>query len=71
VCGRFTITLIEDIIERFGVPSTDGSELLPRWNAAPTQDIPAVFASRNGRELRLMRWGFQRTVFRNRGVEKR
>jgi hypothetical protein len=47
--GRFTITLIEDIVNRFAVVSTDGTELVPRWNAAPTQEIAAIFESRNSR----------------------
>jgi putative SOS response-associated peptidase YedK len=59
VCGRFTITLIEDILGRFDVVFTDGSELLPRWNAAPAQDIPVILQRRDERELRLMQWEFQ------------
>jgi putative SOS response-associated peptidase YedK len=59
VCGQFTITLIDDIIGRFNVVSTDGNDLVPRWNAAPTQEIPVVLERKNGRELRLVQWGFQ------------
>jgi putative SOS response-associated peptidase YedK len=59
MCGRFTITLIEDIIGRFGIVLDDGTEIGPRFNIAPSQQIPVVVETTNGRQLRFMDWGFE------------
>jgi putative SOS response-associated peptidase YedK len=59
MCGRFTITLIEDIIGRFGIVLEDGTEIGPRFNIAPSQQIPVVVENAAGRQLRFMDWGFE------------
>jgi len=59
MCGRFTLTTppqalatIFGIRERLNIP--------PRYNVAPTQDVPVIFRDPNindGRHMGMMRWG--------------
>jgi putative SOS response-associated peptidase YedK len=56
MCGRFTLrTPLSKLVRQFGV--LDMPELPPRYNIAPTQDVAAVRAVGDGRELVLLRWG--------------
>lgn len=55
MCGRYTLTRPESIPEFFEISQT---RLPPRFNIAPTQDIPVVRLDREGsRRLDLLRWG--------------
>ncbi|MDX1485236.1 MAG: SOS response-associated peptidase, partial [Alphaproteobacteria bacterium] len=57
MCGRYAITSpLEAIIKAFAVTGARPN-LQPRYNAAPSQELPVVRAGREGRELALMRWG--------------
>ncbi len=55
MCGRFTITAPSDeMLEHFELSVHDGAlwgELTPRYNIAPTQDIPVVAASRSSQAV--------------------
>ena len=56
MCGRYN--LIEDARALVDFFTLDHSlEMLPRYNIAPSQDIPVVRQGREGRELALLRWG--------------
>ena len=56
MCGRYN--LIEDARALVDFFTLDNSlEMLPRYNIAPSQDIPVVRQDREGRELSLLRWG--------------
>ena len=56
MCGRYN--LIEDARALVDFFILDNSlEMLPRYNIAPSQDIPVVRQDREGRELSLLRWG--------------
>jgi putative SOS response-associated peptidase YedK len=56
MCGRFTLrTPLSKLVRQFGV--LDVPELPLRYNIAPTQEIAAVRAAGDGRELVLLRWG--------------
>ncbi len=57
MCGRFTLTRsAAEIAEHFGLGSVP--ELAPRFNVAPTQDVPSVRLRSTGeRVLELRRWG--------------
>ena len=56
MCGRFTLHhSTEDIAERFLVEQTM-LELAPRYNIAPSQDIPVVL-QRERRTLQTLKWG--------------
>jgi putative SOS response-associated peptidase YedK len=58
MCGRYSITTpVEGLRQlfRFTGPALN---LQPRWNVAPTQEVPVVRLARDGsRELRMLRWG--------------
>ncbi|MCJ7496766.1 MAG: SOS response-associated peptidase [candidate division Zixibacteria bacterium] len=58
MCGRYTITVKEEIlIQRFKVKEYQG-EYFPRFNVAPGQNNPAVLTNeKNNRAMLPMRWG--------------
>ena len=43
MCGRYTIRLLQPIVDMFGVPLPD--DFPPRYNVAPTEDVPVVRAA--------------------------
>ncbi len=56
MCGRYTLAVEREQLKlRFGLETT-GVELRPRYNVAPGQEMPVVVA-KDGRDLKLMRWG--------------
>ena len=55
MCGRYMITSTREAIRRvFEVPTFD---LPPRYNVAPTQNVPVVRLQDGERELAMLRWG--------------
>jgi putative SOS response-associated peptidase YedK len=58
MCGRFTLHTPESLIrEVFHVEQTEPLGLKPRYNIAPSQQIPIIRDIENGREMVLARWG--------------
>jgi putative SOS response-associated peptidase YedK len=59
MCGRYALYAeTEELIAAFAVQRDAGTPRLePRYNIAPTQDVPIVVAERGARRLRLVRWG--------------
>ena len=60
MCGRYNlITDAQALVDFFEIEQTpfDVSELQPRYNISPSQDVPIVRDTGNGRELVLARWG--------------
>jgi len=56
MCGRYNlITDAQALVDFFRV--RNNLELKPRYNIAPSQDVPAVRQSGGGRELALLHWG--------------
>jgi putative SOS response-associated peptidase YedK len=56
MCGRFLIyALGRDVAELFGLP--DVPSFPPRYNVAPTQTVPVVRQTPEGRAAANMRWG--------------
>lgn len=56
MCGRFSIDNMEALARHLSIEL--GPILLkPRYNIAPSQDIPAVRQYDSSRELVLLRWG--------------
>jgi putative SOS response-associated peptidase YedK len=54
MCGRYTLKAKPKAVsEHFDVPE---APLMPRFNIAPTQAVPVVRATPEGRELALLRW---------------
>jgi len=57
MCGRFTNTANPNSIQiRFDIEAED-LELVPRYNIAPTQEVPIVVEEEGQRKLVMMRWG--------------
>ena len=58
MCGRYTITVKEEIlIQRFKVKEYQG-EYFPRFNVAPSQNNPVVLINeKNSRVILPMKWG--------------
>ena len=58
MCGRFTLhTPASQITEAFHLPDLRDLELKPRYNIAPSQDIPIIRDTDTGREMVMARWG--------------
>ncbi|MEM6511723.1 MAG: SOS response-associated peptidase [Pseudomonadota bacterium] len=56
MCGRFVFySPLQATAELFGVHTLLESE--PRYNIAPTQYVPAIRESDDGRELAMLKWG--------------
>ena len=61
MCGRFTLTApAETIRAHFGLAETEHAGVLePRYNIAPSQEVPVVFQPEAGADhaMQFMRWG--------------
>jgi len=58
MCGRFTLQSPEALIRKaFNLPAGDMLGLSPRYNIAPSQDIPIIRDTKKGPELVLAKWG--------------
>lgn len=59
MCGRYTLKAGgQELADQFGLGHTP--ELTPRYNIAPTQQIPVLLEDSAGggqRRLEMMRWG--------------
>jgi hypothetical protein len=58
MCGRYTQGDPSPLKRRFGLEEFAETTITPRFNVAPTQDIPIVVERPKGRELRMAHWGF-------------
>lgn len=56
MCGRFTITLEPAFFQQELDLGKIPSEWIPRYNAAPTQDVPVV-RDPHARDVDMLRWG--------------
>lgn len=56
MCARFTLktsaVVLQDLFDLEEVP-----ELMPRYNIAPSQIVPAVVQEESGRQMRFFQWG--------------
>lgn len=58
MCGRFAQTReMESIFSRFRFIGEDEAGVVPRYNIAPTQQVPVIFRDSVGDHLEAMRWG--------------
>jgi putative SOS response-associated peptidase YedK len=56
MCGRYSLSVPpEEFAQHFGL--SDVPDLEPRYNVAPTQDMPVVRLGHDAREALIMRWG--------------
>lgn len=58
MCGRFDETMsLQELAERFAA-TYDELSFEPRFNIAPTQDVPCVVEGDRGPQIKLFKWGF-------------
>ncbi len=55
MCGRYTLVTLDGFEPFFEI--NDQPDLVPRYNVAPSQDVPVIAPGREGRGCGLMRWG--------------
>jgi putative SOS response-associated peptidase YedK len=58
MCGRYSLGDPSPLMRRFGLEEFAETTITPRFNVAPTQEIPIVVERPTGRELRIVKWGF-------------
>src|SRR6187397_3082714 len=59
MCGRYTLGDPSPLKRRFGLEEFAETTITPRFNVAPSQDIPIVVQQSDGtRELLMAKWGF-------------
>jgi putative SOS response-associated peptidase YedK len=57
MCGRYTLSVpLSNLVDAFDVPPPE-FEHRPRYNIAPTQDVPVLAQDDRGRRMGLLRWG--------------
>ena len=54
MCGRYTLRSHGKF---YGVPASQLRLLSPRYNIAPSQDVPVIIELTDGREMALLQWG--------------
>jgi putative SOS response-associated peptidase YedK len=72
MCGRYSLSDAEKIETRFDAESTKQVELKPNYNVAPTQIMPVITMSDDGKlQIEMMKWGIPRKLFLSgKSVEK-
>lgn len=61
MCGRYTLTDTSHLGARFNIAKVP-KDLHENYNIAPTQVMPVITQSADGRQLELMRWGIPRFI---------
>jgi len=61
MCGRFTLFDYKALYKQFSVENTHGLDLAPRYNIAPSQQVPVIRERDLKREIILADWGLRPT----------
>jgi len=59
MCGRFTISIVIGLYDRFKTRPPP-FEIQPRYTIAPSQEVPIIVVSKENpseREVKMMKWG--------------
>jgi len=56
MCGRYTLTSPDELVHEFGLGELP-FPLSPRYNIAPSNEVPVVVQEGDAPTLRLLRWG--------------
>jgi len=56
MCGRYTLTSPDELVHEFGLGELP-FPLAPRYNIAPSNEVPVVVQEGVAPTLRLLRWG--------------
>jgi len=58
MCGRYTLIVeLDELAAEFGLTDIGGLSLSPRYNIAPTQEVPVVRLVEGAKQLDTLRWG--------------
>ena len=58
MCGRAKLpTDVSELKQDLKIEWDELGDYRPRWNAAPTTDLPVVVSAQGARTLTTMRWG--------------
>lgn len=58
MCGRASLPNdVSELKQDLRIEWDKLGDYRPRWNAAPTSDLPVVTSASGGRTLEVMRWG--------------
>jgi putative SOS response-associated peptidase YedK len=58
MCGRFSLhTRLNALLQQFGAEMAQEWEVVPRYNIAPSQQVPIIRFVDSHRELSMVRWG--------------
>jgi len=57
MCGRYSLAGSGQLEFRTRFGLSEGTEIRPRFNICPADDVPAIIAGEHGRELVMLRWG--------------
>ncbi|MBB6732682.1 SOS response-associated peptidase [Cohnella zeiphila] len=58
MCGRYTITIsLDELMTLYEIGESSVSPMLPRYNIAPTQLVPAIINDGQRNKLGELRWG--------------
>ncbi|HEX4774945.1 MAG TPA: SOS response-associated peptidase [Candidatus Saccharimonadales bacterium] len=61
MCGRYTLADVDHLKQHYNL-ATVPKDLHKNFNVAPTQTMPVISDSEDGRHIELMRWGIPRFV---------
>jgi putative SOS response-associated peptidase YedK len=56
MCGRYTLRS-RGKAKPYGVPKSQLPLLTPRYNIAPSQDVPVILERKHEREMEMLKWG--------------
>ena len=56
MCGRYSLVEINKLLLRYSIVDS-GFHFLPRYNIAPTQEVPIIVHGEKGNSLKSMKWG--------------
>jgi putative SOS response-associated peptidase YedK len=63
MCGRYLLDEADQIAPRFHVEDWAEAELKPNYNVAPTQVMPVITKSKDGKiQIEMMKWGIPRML---------
>ena len=56
MCGRYSLVNVNSLLRRYSLTNI-GFHLSPRYNIAPTQDVPIIVREEQGNLVKSMKWG--------------
>lgn len=71
MCGRYTLSVpLSNLVDVFDI-SPPEFDYRPRYNIAPTQEVPVIARDEQGRRMGLLRWGLVPSWAKDPGIGSR